>query len=168
MNGVIESIVTWLIANVFTWMAILAIALGCLKKPVGMNRYENTLRYLLLWFCGIAFTWSGIMHLCLPNLTAAKIGWAPSPFQFEVGLANLSVAVLGFMAYAKPERFFALTVILATAVFTVGAGAGHIYQIVTAHNHAESNAGAILYTDILVPLIMLVYWMLSKPAADTR
>ena len=50
MNGVIESIVTWLIANLFTWMAILAIALGCLKKPVGMNCYENTLRYLLCGF----------------------------------------------------------------------------------------------------------------------
>ena len=141
---------------------------GLSKKASGYELLREYLTLFALWFCGIAFTWFGIMDLCLPNLTAAKIGWAPSPFQFEVGRANLSIAVLGFVVYAKPERFCTLAVILVAAVFSVGAGAGHIYQIVTAHNHAESNAGAILYTDILVPLIMLVYWLLSKSAADTR
>jgi len=38
-------------------------------------------------------------------------------------------------------------------LFLLGAAGGHIYQIVNADNFAPGNAGVILYTDILIPLI---------------
>ena len=74
-----------------------------------MNRYANTLRFLLLPYAGIsfalAFAWSGYFHLMLPNFTAAKIGWAPSCFQFEIGLSNLGCAILGFMAFFRKNNY---------------------------------------------------------------
>ena len=79
-----------------------------------MNRYANTLRFLLLPYAGIsfafafAFAWSGYFHLMLPNFTAAKIGWAPSSFQFEIGLSNLGCAILGFMAFFRKNNYFRL------------------------------------------------------------
>jgi len=82
-----NDIIKWFLENTFTWTAILAIILGIIRKPVGMNHYANTLRFLFLLYAGFAFVWSGYFHLMLPNFTAAKIGWAPSPFQFEVGLS---------------------------------------------------------------------------------
>lgn len=156
-------IITWICANTFTWTAVLAVILGVLKTPKhGLNRPANTLRYLFFIYVGVAFTWSGLMHLFLPTFTAHSIGWATSPFQYEVGLANLSIAILGFMASFKFHRYFWLATILEIIFFAVGAGIGHIYQLKTMHDHATSNAGPLLYTDLFVPILMLIIWFFAK------
>ena len=89
------------------------------------------------------------------RFTAAYIGWADSPFQFEVGTASLGFAVVGFLA-AFRSFDLRLAAVLGSAVFLLGAAAGHAYQMVTAHNFAPGNAGTIFYTDIAVPLVGLV------------
>ncbi len=160
--------INWFLANTYTWTAILAIILGIIRKPVGMNRYANTLRFLFLLYAGIAFAWSGYFHLMLPNFTAAKIGWAPSPFQFEVGLSNLGCAILGFMAFFRKNSYLWLGAILSIGVFTVGAGFGHVYQMLIEHNTAISNSGLIMYTDIIVPIIMLFLWFKADADNDTN
>jgi hypothetical protein len=45
------------------------------------------------------------------------------------------------------------TAIVGPVLFLLGAAGGHIYQIVNADNFARGNAGVILCTDILIPLI---------------
>jgi len=45
------------------------------------------------------------------------------------------------------------TAIVGPVLFLLAAAGGHIYQIVNADNFAPGNAGVILYTDILIPLI---------------
>ena len=42
--------------------------------------------------------------------------------------------------------------IVGPGLFTLGAAAGHLYQMATAHNFAPGNAGVIFYMDILIPL----------------
>jgi len=158
----LTSIITWFLSNVFTWTPLLAILIGiCRTPPINTNKYANTLRHLFLWYAGIAFLWSGIFHLLMPAFTAAKIGWANSPFQLEVGLANLSIAVLGFMAFFKKDSYFWLGVILALAVFSVGAGINHAYLFIYANDHAIDNAGVLMYTDIIAPFVMLFLWFKS-------
>lgn len=158
----IANTITWILANVFTWTAILAVLLGFLRKPKTMNRYASILRHLFFLYVGLGFVWSGAMHLLMPAFTASEIGWANSPFQVEVGLANLSVAALGFMAFFRKDHYFWLGAIVALTIFAVGAGVGHIYQLSSQHDHAISNAGLVLYTDIIVPLVMWVLWWKSK------
>jgi hypothetical protein len=51
-------------------------------------------------------------------------------------------------------------------MFTLGAAAGHIYQMVTEHNFAPGNAGIIFYMDILIPLFGLL--LLSFQHRDGR
>ena len=46
-----------------------------------------------------------------------------------------------------------LAAIVGPALFSLGAAAGHVYQMVTAHNFAPGNAGIIFYMDIIVPLV---------------
>jgi hypothetical protein len=83
------------------------------------------------------------------------IGWAPSPFQYEVGVANLGLGLASI--YAAFRGFEArLAVAIAAACFLIGAGFGHIRDIVVAGNLAPGNAGPIMVTDFLTPLAILV------------
>ncbi len=52
-----------------------------------------------------------------------------------------------------------LAALIGPACFLLGAAAGHVAQMITAHNFAPGNAGAIFYTDILIPLIGLLLWI---------
>jgi hypothetical protein len=92
-------------------------------------------------------------------MSAAFIGWADSPFQFEVGTASLGFAIAGFIAaFGSFDR--RLIAVIGPSIFTLGAAVGHAYQMVTAHNFAPGNAGAIFYTDIVIPVFgfLLLWW----------
>jgi hypothetical protein len=50
--------------------------------------------------------------------------------------------------------------VLGPACFLLGASGGHVLEILRAHNLAPGNAGVILYTDILLPVIGLtLLWL---------
>jgi hypothetical protein len=48
-----------------------------------------------------------------------------------------------------------LAAIVGPAFFALGAAAGHVHQMVTAHNFAPGNAGVIFYMDIVIPVFGL-------------
>jgi hypothetical protein len=85
-------------------------------------------------------------------LAASYIGWADSPFQAEVGYASLGFAAVGLLAF-KGGCCVRLAAILGPAMFQWGAAVGHINQIMTTGNMAPGNAGIMLYSDILLPVI---------------
>ena len=116
---------------------------------------ESLLRWFLFFSIGAAMLYNFVLHVFFGEMTAKLIGWADSPFQTEVGLASLGFAVVGFLAF-RGDWQVRLAAIAGPACFLVGAGIGHIYQIVTAHNTAFGNAGAVLYTDFLIPLVGFV------------
>lgn len=77
-------------------------------------------------------------------------------FQSEVAVTNLVFAVLGLLTIWFRGNFWLATAI-GYAVFMMGAGAVHIYQLIVAGNRAPLNAGtAILALDLVVPAILLV------------
>src|SRR3954469_9520986 len=94
------------------------------------------------------------MHCFFGRMAAAFIGWADSPFQLEVGMASLGFSVVGFLA-AFRSFDLRLAALLSNGIFLLGAAAGHVYQIVTAHNFAPGNSGVVLYTDVFMPLFGL-------------
>lgn len=151
-------IIQWLLENVFFWTAILGLFLGLILKHRKYTKSENALRLMFFWYVGLSFTYSGLMHIVFGPMVAISIGWAQSPFQFEVGLANLSIAALGFMACFKPERYFQMGALIALSIFSIGAGFGHIYRLIAEHDYATDNAGTTLYIDIIAPLVMWVLW----------
>ena len=93
-------------------------------------------------------------------MAAKFIGWAPSPFQFEVGVASLGIAICGFLAFRASWPFRAATLIV-PIVFNLGAAAGHIYQMIAFHNFASGNAGIMLWSDIIFPVVSVVLLRLS-------
>jgi hypothetical protein len=95
-------------------------------------------------------------------MAAAFIGWEDSPFQFEVATASLGFSLVGFIA-AFGSFDLRLAAILGPSIFLLGAAAGHIYQMITAHNFAPGNAGAIFYMDLLLPMFgYLLLWLARR------
>lgn len=119
-------------------------------------------RYFLLFSVGFSYFYNFIMHCFFGDLAAQFIGWAQSPFQFEVGMASLGVAICGFLAFRASWPFRAATLIV-PIVFNWGAALGHAYQMITAHNFAPGNAGIMFWSDLIFPVISILFLVLSRP-----
>lgn len=56
------------------------------------------LTYLIFFNIGLQGLLAASGHILMPNTIAEQIGWPTgSPFQFEIGIANLAVGVAGVM-----------------------------------------------------------------------
>jgi hypothetical protein len=111
----------------------------------------------LVWLIGVNGIVAGSGHLFFPDPIAMSIGWTPSPFQWEVGLAGLGWGVLGVLCSNYGSEFWLATIIVAS-IFLLGAAVGHIRQMIVRHNFSPSNAGAILYTDIAIPVFVIILY----------
>jgi len=135
---------------------------GIARAPKPVDRrlvVEKLLAWHVFWAVGVSYLCNFAMHAFFGEMTAAFIGWADSPFQFEVATASLGFAVVGFLA-AFRSFDLRLAAIVGPGLFVLGAAAGHVYQMVTAHNFAPGNAGVIFYMDIVIPLFgFLLLWL---------
>lgn len=121
----------------------------------------TTLELGLIWLVGVNGIITGTGHLFMPAPIAQSIGWATSPFQWEVGLADLSYGVLGVMAPSF-DRGFWLATIVAFSIFMLGAAAGHVRSMVRDKNFAPGNAGYIFWFDILAPALLITLYILTR------
>jgi hypothetical protein len=144
---------------ILLWVAALACAgVAIWREPRPVLRgfvVDRLLRYLFLFPLGLQGLWAFIGHVFFAEQAAASIGWANTPFQYEVGVANLGLGLAAI--YAAFKGFEArLAVAIVGACFLIGAGIIHIVDIVGRGNLAPGNAGPILVTDFLTPLAILV------------
>jgi hypothetical protein len=131
---------------------LLVLSLICAAVPTKRPAVERFLNWVLLLPIGIGTLWAAVFHLAFPALAAHYIGWQNSPFQFEVGTADLAFGTLGVVAFWSSMGFKTATV-LAIALFLLGDAAGHVHQMMVTQNFAPGNAGLVFYMDILLPLL---------------
>lgn len=153
------------------WVPILAYAaaLACTAAGLLIHRAPGPprhaahllLRYVNLFPVGLMGLWAALGHIAFPAQSAAAIGWAPSPFQTEVGAANLGLGIAGTLAAFYASWGFRAAVAVMTAGFLGGAALTHVFQIAQTGNHAAGNAGPILYTDVLTPLLLVILLALT-------
>jgi hypothetical protein len=157
-------VVLWVAALVFA-----AVAVWRAPRPITLGLIADKLvRYLFVFPLGLQGLWAFFGHVFLPEESANAIGWAPSPFQYEVGVANLGLGLASFYAAFKGFEARA-AVAVAASCFLAGAGFGHVMDILAGDNLAPGNAGPILITDFLTPivvLILLVLWPRSSQAVS--
>jgi hypothetical protein len=110
--------------------------------------------YLFFIYVGLMGLLTAYAHVFRPLQTSASIGWATSPYEYEVGMADLTVGVLGILCLWFRGNFWLATAI-ANAVWLLGDAVGHIRQIVLYNDHASNNSGVFLYAEILTPLLIL-------------
>jgi hypothetical protein len=165
MSDAIKASITLVISNYSLTCLVIGllfalVAIARARKPIGWPLVvEKLLAWHVFWAIGAGYLFNFVMHGFFGRMSAAFIGWADSPFQFEVAMASLGFAAVGFLA-AFRSFDLRLAAIVGPCFFMLGAAAGHVYQMVTEHNFAPGNAGIIFYMDIIIPLFgLLLLWL---------
>lgn len=128
---------------------------------------EALLSYFVLCSIALSYLYNFVAHVFFGEMVARFIGWADSPFQREVGFASLGFAVVGFLAF-RGSFDMRVAAIVGPACFLLGAAGGHILEILRTGNLSPGNAGLILYTDILLPLIgFALLWLEHRYSPQT-
>jgi hypothetical protein len=160
-----ETVIRLVLSNYFLTflvLGLLAAGISVWRRPRPLTAavvVEDLFRWFLFFSIGVAFAYSFVAHGFFGDTAARFIGWEPSPFQFEVGMASLGFSVLGFLAFRGGfgQRVAA---VVGSGCFLLGAAAGHIREMIVAHNFEPGNAGVIFYLDIGIPLLGVVYlWL---------
>lgn len=112
-------------------------------------------QWMLLVSLGLNSLWAFMGHVFQAEPVARSIGWETSPFQYEVGVANLGIglAAIGATFLGAPAGW---AVFLVSASFLWGAAWGHFREMRDAGNFAINNVGPIFWWDILTPLTLLI------------
>jgi hypothetical protein len=116
------------------------------------------LRDMLVINVGLEGLFAFYGHAFMSAEVSRSIGWAPSPFEFEVAMANLAIGTLGILCWWFEGTFW-LATIIATTVWLWGDAAGHLQQIAVAHDYAPNNAGGALYSDLILPVLLIALGM---------
>ena len=166
-----ETAITVILSNpTVTWLVVgfVAAFVAIARRATPRGRafvVEKLFAWFLFFSIGVSFLFNTVMHTVFADFTGKFIGWAQSPFQFEVAMASLGFSVVGFLAFRGSLGMRAAAVI-APAVFLLGAAGGHVWQMVHAGNFAPGNAGSVFWTDLLVPVIGFTLLRLAARAAD--
>jgi hypothetical protein len=137
--------------------------LGLGRRPfTGGRIVEVLLLYLLVIFIGLGGVMGFVGHAFMGREIAAQIGWKPSPFQFEVAMANLAFGVLGILCLWLRQEFWMATGI-GSAVLLLGCAYGHFKDMILHGNYAPYNVGAVLWlNDLAIPLVILILLLLRR------
>jgi hypothetical protein len=146
----------------FSVLPVLLAALHVRLDRRANDRLRSVEVYLIyLFMLGVAASGlSGFFgHIFTPDSVAESIDWPTgSPFQQEMGFANLALGILGLIAARRRDGFREATVI-AVAVVGVGATIVHVVDIFQEGNLAAGNSlqsgGNLLKPALLIPMLVV-------------
>jgi uncharacterized membrane protein len=155
---------------VFVLLAIVAASIHLAVSPANRSSKAAIARtfllYLLFLYVGLMGLLTAYAHVFRPIETSASIGWSTSPYEYKVGMADLTVGVLGILCLSIRGNFWLATAI-ANAVWLLGDAVGHIRQITLNNNHAANNSGLFLIAEIITPLVILFLALYERNATMT-
>ncbi|MFG1302425.1 DUF6790 family protein [Xanthobacter sp. V3C-3] len=153
------------LTNVPVLLFVLALVFASLSRSGAPA--EHYLSWILLLSVGFQGIWAGTTHVFLPQTAAAFIGWQPSPFQYEIGIADLALGIVAVVSFWQ-SRDFKAAVVLITCLTYVGLAIGHVRQVLTTGDHAPGNFGMLLILTVLVPVVMIALWWQGRSTAAPR
>ena len=161
-----RAVIVFILSNFPLSFLVLGLLLGLIayaRRPKGPGALTEALfAYYLLCALGFTYLYNFVMHVFFQRIAAGYIGWAPSPFETEVGFASLGFAVVALLAF-KGSYGLRVGAVVGPSIFLLGAAGGHVYQMIAAHNFAPGNAGVIFWMDIVTPLIGFAFLFLQRP-----
>jgi hypothetical protein len=80
--------IRFVLQNLPALLLVVALMMATARRGHG-SAAERFLSWILLLPIGVTGLWAGAFHVFFPATAAALIGWEVSPFQFEVGMADL-------------------------------------------------------------------------------
>ena len=115
---------------------------------------ELFLLYQIVFSLGLTSYLSFFGLTFLPKFIADYTGWPESPFEQLLANVNLAFGTLGILSIWLRGHFWTATV-LGFSIWILCDGISHIYDSVMNSNYRPGNIGVPLWTDIIVPLILL-------------
>ena len=152
--------IAFVLGNLPAFLFVAALIIAALTHTPA-NTAERYLAWLLLLPVGGSGLWAALFHLGFPDTAARMIGWEPSPFQFEVGMADLAIGVAAVASFWRDLSFKA-AVVLVNAIFLLGDAYGHVKQMIVAENLAPGNAGTPFFSDIILPLLTVALLIVAR------
>lgn len=139
----------------FLCLGLVVSAASLLHRPRPVSKatiIDKLLSDYILYAVGLMYLYNFVVHTVFAETSAAFIGWANSPFQYEVGYASLGFGLAAIVAHRS--NFTArLVAVNGPSLFLWGAAVGHIHEILKTKNFSPGNAGVVLWTDIVLPVI---------------
>ena len=114
---------------------------------------------------GLGGLYGFTMHIVFGQFIAEQIGWPNSPFQNEVAFANRTIGLFGLSSFWRRRRDYLGASIVVYARWCFADGLGHVYWLVVQSNDAPFNVGTILFTDLLMPILVVI---LLWPSREER
>jgi hypothetical protein len=127
----------------------------CPKTPLRIVRLF--LLYQLVFSVGLTSLLAFIGLMFMSDFVAAYSGWPACPFEKQLANVNLGYAMLGILCIWMGDDFW-LATILGLSIWLLGDGIGHIADLILHNNDTPGNVGVPLYTDIIVPIILLILY----------
>lgn len=149
----------------FIYIAILALGiigffihLFLSKEPKTLLRIVRLfLLYQLVFSVGLTSLLAFVGLMFMSDFVAAYSGWPACPFEKQLANVNLGYALLGILCIWKGDDFW-LATILGISIWLLGDGIGHIGDSLLHDNKTPGNIGVPLYTDIIVPVALLILY----------
>ena len=146
--------IAFVLRNLPVFLFVAALVFAWLSRS-GAPLADRLLAWILLLPIGVTGLWAAVFHLFFPEIAAADIGWEPSPFQFEVGMADLAMGLAACISFWRGLDFKAAVVII-NAIFLLGDAIGHVRQMIAEGNFASGNAGVPFAGDLVLPLLSII------------
>ncbi|AHE98299.1 DUF6790 family protein [Thioalkalivibrio paradoxus] len=135
------------------------------RRNIGARYRPILLKHLVFVGVGVQGFMAGLKQIFTGESIAAYLDWAYSPFVAELGLMNLSFGILGLIA-PFASRGFLIATSLGYGIFLIGAATGHLYDVINTGNLALGNIGPTLWSDILIPLVLL--WLILATRENAK
>lgn len=120
----------------------------------------NLLFYQLVITVALAGIQGFLGHVFKSDMVAEYIGWGKgSPFQKELGYAELGYGIAGLLCIWMNKGFW-LSTILTFSVLFIGATIVHLSEVVKGKNFRRGNFFMIL-PDLLIPMTLIILFAIS-------
>ena len=152
-----EKGIMWVLSNFNLLMFVLAVIYVLIHRMIvkhNVPEAEIVYRWVSLFNLGIAGLYMAIVNAFYPAVAAMAMGWVSSPYQWQIAMIGLAIAVIGIMSF-RASYSFRLATVIASTIFLWGAALGHLYQIIVFRNLTVGNAGSTLWMDIIVPIVLI-------------
>lgn len=150
--------ITLILSNIPLLMFLAALVAASLHRsePNVPLRY---LSWLLLLSEGVTGIWAGIFHIFFPDIASASIGWQPSPFEYEIGVADIAAGVAAVVSFWRGIEFKA-AVVWYLVIFNIGVAIEHLRQAFGEGDYSANNFGVLLALTVIQAA--LLPWLLHK------
>jgi hypothetical protein len=156
---VIQNVVGFVLGNLPAILFIAAFVLAAITRSP--SYFPARLLGWLLLSVGIAYTWAGFFHIAFPHMAASSIGWQVSPFQFEIGVADVSIGIVAIVSFWRSLDFKG-PVVGYLSLFSIGVAYGHFREAIYEGDYSKNNFGILLGITLIHAALLPVLYLLAR------